>query len=155
MINRRAVREVVLQALYAFEVGQNPAAEIREHIFKEKLGADKDAIRFAEKLFLRTIDMEEELDRIIEDQIKNWEIHRLAVIDKLILRIALCEFIRFEDIPTKVTINEAIELAKNFSTQKSGKFVNGIIDAALSALKDEGRIQKKGRGLLESPRKQY
>ncbi len=153
MINRREVREVVLQALYALEVGKNPPGEIRTYILKEKLGNDKEALKFAENLFLRTVDMEQELDAIIEEQIKNWEINRLAVIDKLILRIALCEFLRFDDIPTKVTINEAIELAKNYSTQKSGKFVNGIIDAALNVLSEQGRIEKKGRGLIESPRK--
>jgi transcription antitermination protein NusB len=153
MVNRREVREVVLQALYAFSVGDNPAGEIRKYILKEKLGKDSEALKFAEQLFLRTVDMQDELDSIIEEQIKNWEINRLAVIDKLILRIAICEFLRFDDIPTKVTINEAIELAKNYSTQKSGKFVNGIIDAALSKLNEHGRIQKKGRGLIESPRK--
>jgi len=153
MINRREVREVVLQALYALEVGENPPSEIRTFILKEKLGKDKEALVFAEKLFLRTVDMQVELDAIIEEQINNWEINRLAVIDKLILRIAICELLRFEDIPTKVTINEAIELAKNYSTQKSGKFVNGIIDAALGALNEKGRIEKKGRGLMESPRK--
>lgn len=153
MINRREVREVVLQALYALEVGENPPAEIRTYILKEKLGKDKEAFAFSEKLFLRTVDMQMELDTIIEEQIKNWEINRLAVIDKLILRIALCELLRFEDIPTKVTINEAIELAKNYSTQKSGKFVNGILDAALGVLNEKGRIEKKGRGLMESPRK--
>jgi len=90
---------------------------------------------------------------MIEDQIRNWEIHRLAVIDKLILRVALCEFLRFDDIPIKVTINEAIEMAKDYSTQKSGKFVNGILDAALEELKADGRIEKRGRGLIETPRK--
>jgi transcription antitermination protein NusB len=153
MINRRAVREVVLQALYAFEVGGNKPEDIRTHLFKEKVGADKEALKFAESLFLRTLDMQEELDEIIQKQIRNWEINRLAILDKLILRIALCELLRFEDIPTKVTINEAIELAKEFSTHKSGKFVNGIIDAALEELKKEGRVKKSGRGLLESSTK--
>src|SRR5690625_1983661 len=126
MINRRVIREVVLQSLYALEVGQNPPSEIRTYILKEKLAEDREALKFAEKLFLRTIDMKDELDVMIENQIRNWEIHRLAVIDKLILRVALCEFLRFDDIPIKVTINEAIEMAKDYSTQKSGKFVNGI-----------------------------
>lgn len=153
MINRRIVREVVLQSLYALEVGENPPGEIRKYILSEKLKKDREALIFAEKLFLRTVDMKEELDVIIEEQIRNWEINRLAVIDKLILRIALCEFLRFDDIPTKVTINEAIELAKDYSTQKSGKFVNGIVDAALEVLNKKGLIEKKGRGLIETPRK--
>ncbi|MEX0994386.1 MAG: transcription antitermination factor NusB [Balneolaceae bacterium] len=153
MINRREVREVVLQALYALEVGGNPPADIRKYILNAKLSNDREALEFAEKLFLRTIDMEEELDKIISEQIKNWKINRLAFVDKILLRIALCEFLRFEDIPSKVTINEAIELAKDYSTGKSGKFVNGILDAALGKLNKEGRIRKTGRGLMESPRK--
>lgn len=150
MINRRVVRGVVLQALYALDVGKNPSDEIRTLILREKLQGDRDALAFAEKLFLRTVQMQDEIDEIIGRQIRNWEINRLAVIDKLILRIAICEFLAFEDIPTKVTINEAIELAKEYSTQKSGRFVNGIIDAALEELRAAGKIEKKGRGLLES-----
>jgi len=153
MINRREVREVVLQALYALEVGKNSPQDIRKQILRTKLSKDRDALKFAEKLFLRTIDMQEELDEIISEQIKNWKINRLAIIDKVLLRIALCEFLNFEDIPSKVTINEAIELAKDYSTGKSGKFVNGILDASLSALKEQGRIVKSGRGLIESPSK--
>ncbi len=152
-MNRREIRELVLQALYAYEVGKNSREEVLNHILKQRLDSDKEALKFAESMVLRTLDMEEELDEIINQQIKNWEIHRLAVIDKLILRLALCEFLRYEEIPTKVTINEAIELAKNFSTQKSGKFVNGILDAALQMLKSEGRIKKSGRGLIETTRK--
>ncbi|MEX0890419.1 MAG: transcription antitermination factor NusB [Balneolaceae bacterium] len=153
MINRRAVREVVLQALYALEVGENPSDEIRSFILKEKLESDKEALQFAEKLFLKTVEMKDELDETIEKQIRNWKMNRLAILDKLILRIALCEFLVFEDIPTKVTINEAIELAKQFSTRKSGRFVNGIADAALEDLLEQGKIEKRGRGLLQSPPK--
>lgn len=153
MINRRSVREIVLQALYAREVGENTPAEVQKNILKQKLSEDKESLKFAESLLLRTIDMEQELDSMISEQIRNWNIHRLAVIDKLILRIALCELLRFEDIPSKVTMNEAIELAKRFSTTKSGKFVNGILDASLSHLQEVGRIRKTGRGLVETSRK--
>ncbi|MEX0638928.1 MAG: transcription antitermination factor NusB, partial [Balneolaceae bacterium] len=127
--------------------------EIRSFILKEKLESDKEALQFAEKLFLKTVEMKDELDETIEKQIRNWKMNRLAILDKLILRIALCEFLVFEDIPTKVTINEAIELAKQFSTRKSGRFVNGIADAALEDLLEQGKIEKRGRGLLQSPPK--
>jgi len=66
-----------------------------------------------------------------------------------ILRMAICEYLFFDDIPTKVTLNESIELAKKFSTGKSGTFVNGILDGALKKLNREGRIEKKGKGLIE------
>jgi N utilization substance protein B len=71
------------------------------------------------------------------------------MIDRIVLKIALCEFMYFEDIPTKVSINEAIELAKKYSTAKSGRFVNGILDASLEDLKQEGLVNKSGRGLID------
>lgn len=153
MTNRRAVREAVLQALYSFEVGQNDAKDVINQIIKPQLTEDKEGLKFAEKLFLRTLDQRETADEIITAHINNWEIGRLAMLDKQILRLALCEFLVFDDIPTKVTINEAIEIAKKFSTQKSGKFVNGILDGALAQLSKEGKIKKKGRGLIESTQK--
>lgn len=150
MVQRREIREIVLQALFAEEVSGNKWEQILSTVIKPKLKEDKSGLKFAERLFLKTAKSKEELDNIIQDHIKNWNIHRLATVDKLILRLALCEFLNFEEIPTKVTINEAIEIAKKFSTKKSGNFVNGILDAALERLQKEDRIQKKGRGLIES-----
>lgn len=150
MTQRREIREVVLQALYSEEVSGNLWKDVIAAVIKPKLGSDKKAHKFAERLFLKTAKNKEELDEIIQDHIDNWKINRLATLDKLILRMAICEFLHFEEIPTKVTINEAIDIAKRFSTNKSGKFVNGILDAALSRLHKEDKIQKKGRGLIES-----
>jgi len=76
---------------------------------------------------------------------------RIAFIDKLLLRIGIGELLFAEDVPPKVTINETIEIAKEFSTAKSGKFINGILDAVLIDLKDEGKLRKVGRGLIEHP----
>lgn len=139
-----------MQALYAEEVSGNLWKEVLSTIIASKLEQDQAARKFAEQLFLKTAKNKEELDSIIRDHIDNWKIERLATVDKLVLRMAICEFLYFEEIPTKVTINEAIEIAKRFSTKKSGKFVNGILDAALERLRNEDRIQKKGRGLIES-----
>lgn len=150
MTHRREIRETVLQALYAEELSRDTWEHILKSIIKPKFKAEKDAYKFAENLFLRTLNNQEEIDKIIQKHIKNWKIERLTTIDKLILRIALCEFLHFEQIPTKVTINEALEIAKKFSTSKSSNFVNGILDAALEELREEDRIEKKGRGLIES-----
>lgn len=150
MIQRREIREVVLQALYSEEVSGNRWKQVLTDIIEPKFSQDKPARKFAEQLFLKTTKNKEGLDDLIQDHIDNWKINRLAIIDKLILRMAICEFLHFEEIPTKVTINEAIEIAKRFSTNKSGKFVNGILDAALERLQKENKIQKKGRGLIES-----
>ena len=150
MVQRREVRELVIQALYAEEVGKNDWEQILTALIKPKFRDNKKNYRFAERLFLETLNHQQTLDEIVALHIKNWRIERLTVIDKAILRAALCEFLYFEEIPTKVTINEAIEIAKDYSTLKSGNFINGILDAALEQLNDEGKIQKKGRGLIET-----
>lgn len=149
MINRRHVRETVLQSLYALKQSGDTVQYITDSIIKEELGTEKEARRFAEKLFFTTLEHEAELDEIIIKHIKNWEIQRLALIDRLILKMSICEFLYFEEIPTKVTINEAIEIAKKFSTGKSGRFVNGILDATLEDLSKNDKIDKKGRGLID------
>lgn len=150
MALRREIREVVLQALYAEEVSEDRWEHILISIVKPKFKTDKDAYKFAEKLFLKTLNNQDEIDAIIKKHIKNWHIQRLNTVDKALLRMALSEFLFFEQIPTKVTINEALEIAKKFSTAKSSNFINGILDAALEELKKEGKIEKKGRGLIES-----
>lgn len=149
MINRRHVRETVLQSLYALKQSGDTVQYITDSIIKEELGTEKEARRFAEKLFFKTLEHESELDEVIIKHIKNWEIQRLALIDRLILKMSICEFLHFEEIPTKVTINEAIEIAKKYSTAKSGRFVNGILDASLDDLKASDKINKKGRGLID------
>ncbi len=150
MSNRRAARESALKSIYAVDVGKNRTQDVTKNIIKAELKDDTISIKFAEKLLLTTVDYAQEYDEIIQAHIKNWKVERLATLDKLILRMAISEFLHFEDVPTKVTINEAIELAKNYSTRKSGNFVNGILDAVLTQFKQEGKINKKGRGLIES-----
>lgn len=149
MAQRREAREAVLQALYANELGQGKWSNIVKTIIKPRVGDDKEIFKFADHLFLKIVNNQDEVDEIIKKHIKNWRIDRLNTVDRLVLRMAITEFLFFDQIPTKVTMNEAIEVAKRFSTQKSGNFVNGILDSALDQLKAEGRIDKKGRGLIE------
>lgn len=149
MINRRLVRETVLQSIYAHQQSGDSTEHVVSTIIKEQVGTEKEARRFAEQLFFRTLENQSRFDQIIIRHIENWEIARLALVDRIILNMALCEFLYFEDIPTKVTINEAIELAKKYSTAKSGRFVNGILDAALAELSADGAIKKTGRGLID------
>lgn len=150
MAQRREAREAVLQALYASEVGKGEWSHIIKSIIKLKLSDDTQTFKFAERLFLKIVNNQDTVDEVIRAHIKNWRIDRLMTIDRLLLRMAIAEFLYFEEIPTKVTINEAIELAKKYSTKKSGNFVNGILDSALEQLKKDGRIDKKGRGLIET-----
>lgn len=150
MIQRREARELVMKALYAHEVGKNDRRQSLQFIIEAGFEGQSKNYRFARSLFTETIDHQEGLDEVIQQHIKNWRIERLTIIDKVILRIAICEFLYFPEIPTKVTINEAIEIAKKYSTDDSGKFVNGILDAALIRLNKQDKIEKRGRGLIES-----
>ena len=136
-----------MQALYARELSGDSVGHIVEHLLKPHF--EGPALRFAERLFLTTLDHVEETDDLIEAHAKNWGLNRIALIDRLTLRQAITELLYFEDIPPKVSINEAIEVAKQFSTEQSGTFLNGILDAVLTTLKAEGRLRKTGRGLVD------
>jgi N utilization substance protein B len=148
MGKRRRARELVLQGLYALEVAENPIEKVIEEIEQED--ADPTVQDFACALLRKTAHHHQELDEVISKAVQNWKFERIAVLDRLILRQSLCELMYFEEIPPKVTINEAIDLAKKFSTAESGRFVNGILDALLKKLKTEDRISKTGRGLVDS-----
>lgn len=105
---------------------------------------------FMEELFKQTLHNEQQYEEFIAEPLKNWDADRLASTDYLILKMALAEMMNFSGIPVKVTINEAIELAKEYSTPKSGKFVNGILDTLSKSLINDGKIRKSGRGLLDN-----
>jgi N utilization substance protein B len=137
-----------MQALYAFTLGGGDAPHILNTLVKPGLQEDATVLRFAESLFLRTLDLADEADLLISRHADNWDLARIALIDRILLHMAVCEFLGFEDIPPKVTINEAIDIAKRYSTDKSGQFINGILDATLLDLQQQGRLKKSGRGLV-------
>ena len=91
------------------------------------------------KFVITYYEYKDEFDKMIIKRLKNWELRRIAVIDKVILRLALAEILYFEDIPPEVSINEAIELAKKYSTEKSSKFINGILDAIYRETKKKSK----------------
>ncbi|MBC8185459.1 transcription antitermination factor NusB [candidate division KSB1 bacterium] len=148
MSTRRKARELALCALYAYEFSKNPLKQVEEEIISDKAD-DAEILKFAGSLFKSTIKHGNELDELIKIKALNWDFNRIAVMDKLILRMAICEFLRFGDIPPKVSIDEAIEISKKYSTEKSGKFINGILDSVLSDLRKSDRLNKKGRGLID------
>jgi N utilization substance protein B len=151
-IKRRQIREKVLQALYAHELSGESVDLILEHIVAP-LKKEPEVFELARQLIIKTIEVTPELDALIKGRVANWEFNRLAVIDRIILRMGICELLYFEDIPPKVSINEAIEIARRYSTEKSDKFVNGVLDSILTDLKKGGRVKKTGRGLLETSTK--
>lgn len=137
-----------MQALYAYEIAHDDVRHFINTLIRPHLKEDRENLKFAESLFLRTIEKSEELDEIIGRHAENWDLSRIALIDHIVLRMAITELLTFEDIPPKVSINEAIEVAKRYSTSKSGQFINGILDAVLLDLKEMGRLKKSGRGLV-------
>ncbi len=146
MSSRRRARELALRAAYALELSGNPLHVIVEDTIVSR-GENPKVAEFAIDLVKTMYEHREELDRMIRERATNWDFERIAVLDRLILRLAISEFLFFQDIPPKVTIDEAIEIAKKYSTEKSGKFINGILDAILAELRASGRLQKSGRGL--------
>ena len=145
---RRMAREHALQVLYSYEMTANPIQQVIENLPGEEL-SDENSAEFAKNLIHKAIENTSELDKRIKEKALNWEFSRIAILDRLILRMGICELLLFEDIPPKVTINEAIEIAKKYSTEKSGIFVNGILDSILQDLRNSGDLHKIGRGLLD------
>ncbi len=147
IFKRRIVREKVLQILYAYTMNKESLETLINGMLTditEKVDRD-----FADNLVHRVLANKDELDKKIQERVANWEMNRIALIDKILLRMGICEILYFPDIPPKVSINEAIEIAKVYSTAGSGKFINGILDAILSELKESGNLKKAGRGLID------
>lgn len=109
---------------------------------------DEEDRQFSKDLYRKVVLNHDELKGIVTKYTVNWDVERIAFIDELILEMAIAEFLYFPSIPTKVTLNEYIELSKYYSTKKSRNFINGILDKALKALKTENKILKAGRGLI-------
>ena len=127
---RRKSRELALQMLFQHDMsGNTPEAIV---LTFEDLHKVKPPVRdFAVRLFEGTVQHLEEIDRMIVEQADNWRITRMAVVDRNIIRMSVYEFIHEDETPKLVIIDEAIEIAKKFGTQKSGQFINGILDGIL------------------------
>ncbi|HOP50642.1 MAG TPA: transcription antitermination factor NusB [Ignavibacteriales bacterium] len=143
---RHLVRETVLSLLYTYEFNKENYFEFVKDKIKD---FDQNNQDFANKLINKTILQIKDFDSIINSKLNKWELDRVPVIDRIIIRMGICEIMHFEDIPPKVTINEMIELAKEYSNEKSSKFVNGILDSFLNDLQKNNQLNKTGRGLIE------
>ncbi|ATA76115.1 transcription antitermination factor NusB [Capnocytophaga canimorsus] len=119
-----------------------------EKYFVPKLFKDDEDKAFANELLKKTALNDESLQEKINDKTPNWDKERIASIDNIILKMAICEFLKFPSIPVKVTLNEYLEVAKEYSTEKSSIFINGILDSLAKELSESGELKKTGRGLL-------
>ena len=130
MRNRTKSREYALQMLYQADIRHaDDAQPIQEEFWQAHEPATADVKAFASELFAGTFKHLKELDALIAAHADNWNLNRMAVIDRNILRLGAYELLHQQDVPSKVCINEAIELAKRFGDADSGKFINGILDA--------------------------
>lgn len=119
-----------------------------EPYFLSDLYKDEADEKFVLQLYRKVILNHEKYDKDIDAKTPNWDTERIADIDMILMKMAICEFLEFPSIPTRVSINEYIEIAKDYSSQKSSFFINGVLDKVLKELTTENRIQKMGRGLL-------
>lgn len=123
--------------------------EIMELESDTRINWGDDELIFIRELTTYTLEELEYSDGLIERFAQNWELDRIALIDRILLRMAIAELIHYPQIPTKVTINEIIELAKGYSTDKSNVFINGVLDAVVIELTNTERLKKSGRGLQD------
>jgi N utilization substance protein B len=140
------VISMIIRTLGKFKAN-SPEFKSLMPLFKDQEDED-----FAKELIRKSIINSEEYRIVIKKHLKNWEIERVAFIDVLIMEMAICEFLNFPSVPNKVSLNEYIDLARYYSTTKSRTFINGILDKILKSLKEEGKIKKEGRGLIEETR---
>lgn len=132
MANRRKGREVALQALYQIDLlGKS---EAWSEVFFEAFYPREETDSFTRELVEGVIKNRKEIDALIDKYSENWKLTRMPVVDKNILRLAVFELLHKEDIPVKVTLNEAIEIGKKFGSESTGSFVNGILDKIAKTL---------------------
>jgi N utilization substance protein B len=143
------VDKEVLQALIAKTFKNFSSEDPRKNKLAEITQNWNDDSDYVIALLGKTIRNTNEYQKLISEKTKNWESDRIALMDTLLMRMAICELVNFPSIPVKVTINEYIEISKVFSTLKSNTFINVILDKILNDLNQQGRIQKAGRGLRD------
>lgn len=143
-VDKQSVDGMVLKTLRAFK---DDASE-KVDILPITANWEEDE-EFVKSLFNKTILYAEDYGKMIAEKTQNWEVDRIALVDVILMKMAIAELIHFNSIPTKVSMNEYIDISKEFSTPKSKGFINGILDKILIELKEKGEIRKIGRGLME------
>jgi transcription antitermination protein NusB len=132
---RRKARELAMQMLYQSDMGKQTAAEVRRVFWKSRVDdegkqtVDLETQSFAEDLFRVAMERSEEIDDLIERHAQNWRLHRMAAVDRNLLRVAVAEMIGFKGTPHPIVINEALEIGRRFAAPESVNFLNGVLDA--------------------------
>ncbi|MGY4384764.1 N utilization substance protein B [Pedobacter sp. UYP24] len=143
-VDKEVMQGMVAKTFKNF-TSENPASNKLTPISQDWVEDSK----FVEDLFLYTLKNDKEYQAYIAERTKNWDSERIALMDTILMKMAICELLNFPSIPVKVTINEYLDLSKDYSTPKSNSFINGILDKIMGDLKRNNNIKKIGRGLIE------
>jgi N utilization substance protein B len=141
MGTRRQARELAMQALFYMDIRKAASEEMLEY-FCGCFCPSKKTQPFFRKLVNGVLETKGQIDALVERFSQNWDISRMSCVDRNVMRIAVYELLYCDDIPPKVSINEAVDIGKKFGTQESGAFINGIMDSIREALLKEGILQK-------------
>ncbi len=129
MGSRRKSRELLLQMLFQCDMGKQPPEQVQKTFWAERKDTDEEVRQYAEELFRVATERGEEIDRVIENHAVRWRMDRMAAVDRNVLRSAVAEFFGKPQVPKVVIINEAIEIARRYSTLESVNFINGVLDS--------------------------
>jgi N utilization substance protein B len=131
---RRKSRELVLQMLFQADMAKQAAEEVRKTFWAQRPDIDADARGFADDLFRVATDRSEQIDSLIGQHARHWKMDRMAAVDRNVLRGAVAEFLGYPETPRAIVINEALEIARRFSTPESVQFINGVLDSVAKEL---------------------
>lgn len=134
---RRKSRELALQMLFQMEMGKQNRDQVRQSFWSERQDLDDKVRGFADDLFGMAVERGQEIDQLIERNAEHWRMDRMAAVDRNLLRAGVAEFIGFPETPRAVVINEALEIARRFSTPESVHFINGVLDSVARELSEE------------------
>jgi N utilization substance protein B len=149
LARRRLARERVLQVIYSHMINERDTDELFAELVASDASLNDQAIEFSRELVRSFNIHKDELNALITKHLAHWDVSRVALVDRILIQIGILEFKYFPEVPPKATINELIEIAKDFSTEESGKFINGILHAIKEDLSKSGEMKKEGRGLLD------
>jgi transcription antitermination protein NusB len=139
MGTRRKSRELALQMLFQSDMGKQSREQVEKTFWAERKELDDNVRGFAEDLFRVAVDRAEEIDGMIEKHTQNWRMDRMAAVDRKILRAGVAEFLGFPSTPRPVIINEALEIARRFSSPESVQFINGVLDSVAKDLEPSAK----------------
>jgi len=146
--NMDIANRLVLDTIDDYKQRSTAVSSNKSHVITKLLNNEEE--EFVKQLFERTIEHDADFQSWIAAKAKNWEEDRIAVMDMLLMKMAICEILEFPVIPVKVSMNEYIEMSKQYSAEESKSFINGVLDKIIADLRKDDKIKKKGKGLIES-----